>query len=125
MSRTIALRTELSKMLKTMAQNVYFEKAPELFEYPYVTYEMDEMSHDYGRTLYQLEINVVDKGDSTSAVETTADDIQALLHKCYYLGGGIQFVCYQNQRQIIREEDPKIHRRRLLFELHLHELKGE
>lgn len=125
MSKTIALRTELSKMLKTAAQNVYFEKAPELFEYPYVTYEMDEMSHDYGRTLYQLEINVVDKGDSTSAVETTADNIQTLLHKCYYLGGGIQFACYKNQRQIIREDDPKIHRRRLLFELHLHELKGE
>jgi hypothetical protein len=125
MSKTDALRTELSRLLETVASNVYFQQKPDRWGYPYVAYEMDEMSHADGKTLYQLEINVVDQGRSTSTAETMSDDIQTLLHKYYYLGAGIQFSCYKNQRKIIREEDPKIHRRRLLFELHLHELKGE
>lgn len=123
--KSIALRTALQGILKAEATNVYYEEAPDTHAYPYVVYEVSELSHDSGRTLMQLEINVIDHGDSTSAVETLADDIQAALHKFYYIGSLVQFTCYKNQRQTVKEDDKQIIRRRLLFEIHLHELKGE
>ena len=125
MSKTTELRDQIQAQLESVAQNVYFQKKPTRFGYPYVTFEMNELGYDSGKTLYQMEINVIDEGTSTAAVETIADDIQSLLHRLYYIGDTIQFVCYKDQRQTIREDDPKIHRRRMLFELHLHDLKGE
>lgn len=125
MSKSIALRTALQTILKTKASNVYYEEAPDTHPYPYVVYELSELSHDSGRTLIQLEVNVIDHGDSTSVAEELADDIQDALHKLYYIDTSIQFSSYKNQRNTVKEDDKQIIRRRLLFETHLHELKGE
>ena len=125
MSKSIALRTALQTILKAKASNIYYEEAPDTHPYPYVVYELSELSHDSGRTLIQLEVNVIDRGDSTSVAETLADEIQDALHKLYYIDASIQFSSYKNQRNTIKEDDKQIIRRRLLFEIHLHELKGE
>lgn len=125
MSKSITLRTALQTILKTKASNVYYEEAPDTHPYPYVVYELSELSHDSGRTLIQLEVNVIDRGYSTSVAETLADEIQDALHKLYYIDASIQFSSYKNQRNTIKEDDKQIIRRRLLFEIHLHELKGE
>lgn len=125
MSKSIALRTALQTILKAKASNVYYEEAPDTHPYPYVVYELSELSHDSGRTLIQLEVNVIDHGDSTSVAESLADDIQDALHKLYYIDTSIQFSSYKNQRNTVKEDDKQIIRRRLLFEIHLHELKGE
>ncbi len=125
MSKSIALRTALQTILKAKASNVYYEEAPDTHPYPYVVYELSELSHDSGRTLIQLEVNVIDHGDSTSVAEALADDIQDALHKLYYIDTSIQFSSYKNQRNTVKEDDKQIIRRRLLFEIHLHELKGE
>ena len=125
MSKSIALRTALQTILITKASNVYYEEAPDTHPYPYVVYELSELSHDSGRTLIQLEVNVIDHGDSTSVAEALADDIQDALHKLYYIDTSIQFSSYKNQRNTVKEDDKQIIRRRLLFEIHLHELKGE
>ena len=125
MSKSIALRTALQTIFITKASNVYYEEAPDTHPYPYVVYELSELSHDSGRTLIQLEVNVIDHGDSTSVAEALADDIQDALHKLYYIDTSIQFSSYKNQRNTVKEDDKQIIRRRLLFEIHLHELKGE
>ena len=125
MSKSIALRTALQTILKAKTSNVYYEEAPDTHPYPYVVYELGELSHDSGRTLIQLEVNVIDHGDSTSVAEALADDIQDALHKLYYIDTSIQFSSYKNQRNTVKEDDKQIIRRRLLFEIHLHELKGE
>ena len=125
MSKSIALRTALQTIFITKASNVYYEEAPDTHPYPYVVYELSELSHDSGRTLIQLEVNVIDHGDSTSVVEMLADEIQYALHKLYYIDASIQFSSYKNQRNTVKEDDKQLIRRRLLFEIHLHELKGE
>lgn len=125
MSKTIALRTELQKILKNVTANVEYEEANDSTPYPYVVYELTEVMHDYGKTLFELEVNVMDYSPKSRVVDALADNIQDALHKKYYIGNGIQFVSYKDRRNIVREEDKQVKRRRLLFEVHLHELKGE
>lgn len=125
LSKTIALRTELQRLLKTLTANVHYEQAPDTANYPYLVYELSELSYNYGKTLMEIEINILDYGTSTSNVETIADNVQSTLNKYSYIGPEIQFIIYKNIRQRVVEDDKKIIRRRLTFEIQLHELKGE
>jgi len=124
MTKTIALRTELQRLLKTLTTNVYYEEAPDTAT-SYLVYELSEVTKEYGRILMQLEINILDYGTSSTAAETLADQVQTVLHKYHFINSSIQFTLYEGLRGTVKEEDKQIIRRRLLFEVHLHELKGE
>ncbi|WMJ78480.1 MULTISPECIES: hypothetical protein [unclassified Sedimentibacter] len=125
MSKTWALRVELQKIFKVLTNNVFYEGNQDFNIYPRLVYELSEVSYNSGKTLFQLEVNVIDCGTSTQAVEELADNIQYTLNKCYFRNDKIQFTSYRGSRQNIKEDDKEIIRRRLLFEIHLHELKGE
>lgn len=125
MSKTIALRTELQRLFKTLTSNVHYDIAPDTAPYPYLVYELSELTFDYGKTLIELEVNILDYGSSSSAVEILADTLQETLNKYYFINDEIQFTIYKASRNKIEEEDKKIIRRRLTFEIQLHELKGE
>lgn len=123
--KTWTLRVELQRLLKTLTTNVYYEGNQDSAVYPRLVFELSEVSYDYGKTLYQLEINIIDYGTSTRAVEDMADNVQSTLNKYYFINNEIQFSVYRGLRQTVKEDDKLIIRRRLLFEIQLHELKGE
>lgn len=127
MSKTTALRIEIQRILKTLTNNVHYADRPDNLLYPCMVYELNELVSNYGKTTYQFEINILDYGTKTTVAETLADETQDKLHKYYFYDNNknIQFVIYKGARNIIREEDKKIIRRRLLFELQLYEMKGE
>ncbi len=125
MAKTWILRVELQEILKTLTANVYYEGNQEPAAYPRIVYDLSEVSYDSGKTLYQLEINVIDYGTNTNPAEDLTDNIQETLNKYYFINDEIQFVVYRGSRQKVTEDDKLITRRRLLFEIHLHELKGE
>jgi len=122
--KTTALKIELKRLLKTINPNVYFEEAPKPL-YPYIVYELSELAYGYGKTLLDLEINAIDYGKNTTAIEDLADTIQDTLNKYYFLNTEIQFAIYKGSKQKIEEEDKQIIRRRLTFEIHLYEMRGE
>ena len=125
MNKTIALRTELNRLFKTITTNVYHEDKPDNAGYPYLVYESSELTYEYGKTQYQLEVNIVDHGEDSSVVENLSDSTQAALNKYYFINPYIEFTVYKGQRLTVKEEDKQIIRRRMLFEIQLHELKGE
>jgi len=124
-SKTLSLRTELQTLFKTMTSNVYYEEADPDAAYPYLVFELSELTSNFGKTVMQLEVNILDYGQDSSIVETLADTVQERLNKYFCINGIIEFTVYKGLRQTIKEEDKKIIRRRLLFEVQLHELKGE
>ena len=73
----------------------------------------------------QLEVNVLDYGTKTRVVETLSDTLQDTLNKYYFINDKIQFTVYRGNRITIQEEDKKIRRRRMTFEIQLHELREE
>ena len=124
MSKTESLRAALQSLLKTISTTVSYESVP-IKTYPYLVFELEEVGKFDGKVQYQLEINAVDCGTDSSDVEELSDAVQELLHKYYHLDENIQFSSYQGIRHSVKEDDPKIIRRRMLFEVQLHELKGE
>lgn len=124
-SKTIALRTELARLLRTQADYVYYEEAPDKRNFPYVVFELSEVLHSYGKTTFQLEINVIGHGEASSTIENLSDTIQTMLNKYFFINSDVEFTVYQGIRQIVKEDDKQIIRRRMLFEVQLHELKGE
>lgn len=125
MSKTISLRTELQRKLKTLTTTVYYEEASDSAVYPYCVFELSELLTEANKTVYQLEINLLDHGVSTSAIEILADNIQKSLNKYFFVNAEIEFKIYQGIRQTVKEEDKQIIRRRLLFEIQLHEVRGD
>jgi len=123
--KTWTLRVELQRLFETLTPKVYYEENQDPAVYPRLVFELSEVSYDFGKTLYQLEVNVIDHGTSTRAVEDLADTVQTVLNKYYFINTEVQFVIYKSIRQKVEEEDKLIIRRRLLFEIQLHELKGE
>ena len=125
MDKTESLKTEVKSLLKTQAVRVSYGSAPKKKEYPYVVFELSELGFSDGKTTYQLEVNAVDSGDVSKPVDDLSDNIQKKLHGTCLLNEDIQFVVYRGARQSVTEDNPDLIRRRMLFEVHLHELKGE
>ena len=95
MTKTIALRTELQRLLKTLTTNVHYEQAPDTAPYPYLVYSLQEIFSDYGKTALELDVNMLDYGTSTTSTETLADNLQATLNKYHFINDKIQFVVYK------------------------------
>ncbi len=125
MSKTIELREELTRIFKTLIEEVHYEVVPDDSPYPYLSYKLDEIRSEYGKSFIIAEVNILDYGTETRIVEALADKIQERLHKYYFINDNIQFSSYKLVRNIVEEEDKKIRRRRLTFEVQLFELKGE
>lgn len=125
MSKTLELRRQLQIIFKTVTDNIHYELAPETSPYPYLVYELSELTYSYGKVVLQLEINILDYGTSTTIVETMSDTLQNTLNKLYFINNEIQFTIYSLNKNTIQEDDKKIRRRRLTFEIQLHELKEE
>lgn len=124
MSKTIELRKQLTKIFKTVIDEVHYEVVPDTSPYPYLSFELDEIRNVSGKSFIIAEVNILDRGKSR-LVEEIADNLQNTLHKYYFINNKIQFTSYKLVRNIVQEEDKKIRRRRLTFEIQLHELKEE
>ncbi len=83
--KTWALRVELQRLLKTLTTNVYYEGNQDPAVYPRLVFELNEVSYDSGKTLFQLEVNIIDYGTDTRVVEDLADTIQSTLNKYYFI----------------------------------------
>lgn len=121
-NRTEELRKQLQKVLKTATSNVHFEQAPDAANYPYIVYELSELTYSDGKSTMQLEVNVLGYGTNTAAIESIADAVQTTLNDYFYINPYIQFTAYRGARNTIKEDDKQIIRRRLTFEIQLHEL---
>ena len=120
-SKTVALRKGVSGVISRIIPSVYFGQADGNHPKQYVVYDLEELSFEDGCHRMQLEVNCMDYGTDTAACETLADQIQAEFDHYKELNDEILFKCYFDRRQPVYEEDRKIIRRRLLFEIHLYE----
>lgn len=128
LSKTIALRTEIQKILTacvtvngTQTEKVYFQQAEKERPCKYLVYTFDTVLREDEREMLELEVNVMDYGTDTSAAETLADAIQAAFDKNVVITDDIAVYFYIDRRNNPVEEDRNIIRRRLTFTTYLYE----
>ena len=118
---TADLRTFLQAKLNVLTESVYYGTAPSDAGFLYLVYTLEEVSCDEGLSLQELEVDVVDYGPSTAAAERMADDLQRELDHLHAVTEAFQISVYRERRQPVFEDDKLIVRRRLTFQVRLHE----
>ena len=118
---TSTLVKELLKLLKEVHTNSFYIAATKSDVYPHIVFELSEIQKEDAKTILELEVNLMGYGlANNSQIDTYADSVESKLDFFYYNDNKIQFASYYSGRNIVREEDKNIIRRRLTFEIHLH-----
>lgn len=118
---TAKLREYLAGRFAAVGATAYHWPAPATADFLYLVYTLKEVSYEEGFSLQELEVDVVDYGTDTAPAEAMADKLQASLDHLYALTDDFQVAIYRERRQTIEENDKSIIRRRLTFQVRLHE----
>ena len=118
---TADVRAYLQARISAAAERCYYGVAQDSAEYPFVTWNLELVALESGLSLEELEIDVIDHGTNSEPAEDLADQIITLLDHHYALQPAFQAAIYLERRQPIQENDKSIIRRRLTFQMRLHE----
>lgn len=119
--QTAKLREFLQERFEPISPRQHYGSAPASAVFPYLVWNIEEVTHEDGMTLLELEIDTVDYGADTAQAESMADLLQASLHNLHQLTDDFFVAIYRERRQPIYEDDKSIIRRRLTFQVRLHE----
>ena len=117
-SNTNAIRKQLRSVMLQFCSSVSYRKRPQPIVYPYTIFELKVLQLSDGRAQCRLEVSCV--SIDAAEVENLADGIWDAFDGYSHLDTHSAFEVYQQQRDIIEEEDKEIERRRLVFELDYH-----
>jgi|GEM_PF-4787502 len=89
-------------------------------EYPYCNYSYAE-SETEQRSDMQFTLDIWDRGTSVAPIEALATAIRAKIdRKKYNLTGKVVWI-YFNTMQTVRDEDPRIKRRRQVYDIFIYD----
>ena len=116
--KTNKLRKALKKLFEECLGSVYFSQAKKDTTFPFCVFEFNIIS-DENYSLYNVEINVWDRGNDISNLEDICDKLESLDRRIYN-DEDLNFVMYFENRNIIQETDKELKRRRITFSLKLY-----
>lgn len=111
----IKLRTELNKLLKEIHPRVYFMKASDTASFPYIVYDLPQSYSDDDLEVFNLDIDIWDNNADTTEIEVLTDQIWKALDRLYLINGDMQISIYRQSRHTLDDDDPRIRRRTLMF----------
>ena len=113
----IFMREQLKKEIDPIVQNFFyntFNKA----KYPYAVLDIKELDNE-ALTQYLLEIEIWDKSEDTTQLETICDDLKSYLDKKKVVKDNYAYVIWFSSCLTDKEDDRTIKKRVLSFEIHL------
>ena len=117
-TKTNDLKKLIQTKLKTLTTNVFYENATDNAMYPHVVFTFNSIDlGDLSRQDYMLNIDVWDKGKSTTAVDELCDKIEALLQGENLPQTRILPTFYLVDRRNIPDEDKQIRHRIIRFQI--------
>lgn len=108
------LKTEISKVVDN-----YFLTAHNKAKYPYAVLDIKE-TDDQNYIPYYLEIEVWDKGDNTTTLETICDDLKSLLDRKRVVEDNYAYIIWFSGCITNIDDDKTIKRRVSTFDIHLY-----
>ena len=120
--RTNDLKKLVQTKLKTLTTNVYYEIADKDAVYPHIVFNFRRIDlQDLSRQDYILEVDVWDKGTSTTAVDDLADSVENLLQGKNLPQTNVLPTFYLIDRRNILDEDKSIRHRQIQFQIQNYE----
>ena len=117
---TVALRKALRTKLKTLCSDVSYRVARGGHSGPFIIFSLSQVLDDDAVWPSTVYVDVLDRGQDTTGVETLADNIWMALDHYFYLVDGLGFTVYQQSRAEIDEENESLNHLRLNFTLRLY-----
>lgn len=117
-TRTNDLKKLIQTKLKTITTNVFFEQATDDALYPHAVFGFREIDlGDLARQDYVLEVDVWDKGTSTTKVDELSDKIEDLLQAQNLPQTNILPTFYKIDRKSLPDSDKSIKHRLIRFQI--------
>lgn len=119
--------------LSSIYYNTYFELAPEQIyvngawvplPYPYVVYRMDTSNKVAFREDFFLEVDIWDRTQDTTNLESITDQIKRQFNYLHYTNNELGASFYLINRMMIDDPDPEIRRRQLRFQVKTYFVEG-
>lgn len=111
-TKTIELRKDIVKLLKTINNNIYCRRADPKALYPHIIYSIED--------IYQakvLNVEIWDRADGTTRIETIADNIEKLKDEVVNNENHSFILYYNEDRKWVDDDDKEIQRVNLSFEI--------
>ena len=116
--KTNDLKKLIQTKLKTLTTNVYFEIAIDNALYPHIVFTFDNVNlDDLSRQDYILNVDIWDKGKSTTAVDDLTDKVESLLQAQNLPQTHVLPTFYLIDRKTIPDEDKQIQHRLVRFQI--------
>jgi hypothetical protein len=119
----IELRKALHKHLKTIHPRVYFQRAPDTAQFPYLTYSSETVPDGEGFELIVLDIDGWDmpaSGDTTQ-LENLMTDVDRAMNKTTLTTDDLVVSFYLDRKLALEDDNPKIIRRKYVYQGRLFE----
>lgn len=124
-TKTIELRKVVTKLLKEVNKQVYYESATDKSTFPYIVYNFNTVNlNTYPRDNIFLTIDVWDQGETSTTIETLADNIEEALNMKNKPSDKVLPTFYLEDRRSISDEDETIRRRQLKFAIQNYYIGG-
>jgi|GEM_PF-884562 len=121
----LELRKQIQTFLLTKCPRVYYERATQTAVYPYIVFSLvDSREEEGNREDFDLEVDIWDNSQSTTAIETLTGDVDGdgdisnatgLHRKLFYTSNTLSAKVYRDRRLSIIDEDVRIRRRQLRY----------
>lgn len=116
------MREEIKKTVDNIVHS-YFLTSYHKAEFPYAVVDIKEIDDEIFIP-YILEVEIWDKGDDTTKIETICDEIKELLDRKREIKNNYAYVIYFSNCLTNIDDDKAIKRRILSFEIHLYKFMG-
>lgn len=111
--------------MKSIHPRVYFQQALNTAAFPYVIYNLPNSFTNEEQEIFNLDVDIWDmpEEENTTEIEAIASAYWKALHKYKYIDDNIQFSIYRENRFTVEDEDSRIKRRRLVFQVRYYDRK--
>lgn len=119
----IELRKALHPLLKAIHRRVYFQRAPDTAQFPYLTYRFEVTTDGEGFEFVTLDVDGWDlpnDGDTTQ-LENLMADVKRELDKAVLTTENLVVSIYLDRKLPLEDENPNIIRRKHIYQGRLFE----
>jgi len=122
----IYLRKAIMRKLKEYHSSVYFEQSPEDTLFPYVVFTFPNSFTNEHQEIFVMDVDIWDNREDTTDLETLSSTIWRGLNRYFYIDEHIQISVYRSNRLFdLEDNNPRIKRRKLIFEVKYFERESD